>query len=184
MKRPFLGSLIAALALSAATGCQNTGQDINDHWNAKSIPPRAGRFLLGYNAEKDGDYRDFAWARKQNINTTMRRHLLHHNPDNPNHREVPTRFQERPRNSLLPNPWNYIHWEGILLGVGTLAGSNFIPIPVDSLIGTIEEGGIDEFMDGVGEAFTPVGIIVSSFANNWIDPPLEGSVTTFHSWVD
>ena len=90
-----------------------------------------------------------------------------------------TKSRPRPINSVLPNPWYYVHVEGLLLGLGPLVNGSFFPIPVDSIIGTFDHGGVDEFMVGMGVGLRPVGVVVSSFTNTWIDPPLEGAVTTF-----
>ncbi|MDA1265048.1 MAG: hypothetical protein O2816_08215 [Planctomycetota bacterium] len=180
MKRSLLASALALVAVA----CQGSGQQINDHWNADSIAPRAGRFFLGYDAQKDGDYRDFAWERKQHINLTLRRHLFHHNPDNPNHPDVAAR--QRPLNSLLPDPVSFIHLEGLLIGFATWTGTgSFIPIPVDSLIGVLAPGGRDEFMDGITDfAGGSIGAVTSTFAHKWVKPGIAGTVTMFHRLVD
>jgi hypothetical protein len=186
MKRSLLAGALALLAVA----CQGTGQHINDHWNSSSIAPRAGRFFLGYDAAKDGDYRDFAWRRKQDINLTLRRHLLHHNPDNPNHPDVTQR--RRPKNSILPDPVTFIHLEGLILGFAAMtsagaagATATFFPIPVDSLIGILEKGGRQEFMEGVSE-FTgsSFGAVTATFAHKWIKPEAVGTLKMFHRLVD
>jgi len=186
-------SLVATvLALLAAAGCQSGGRHMNDHWNSSSIVPRATRFFLGYDAEKDGTYRDFAWERKQSINMTLRRHLLNHNPDNPYHLEVPSRFEPRPVNSLLPNPINYIHLEGILLGfAATGAGGAFFPLPIDSIMGSLEQAseggksGREEFMEGIEyTAGQTIGTVTATFAHKWIEPSVGGVVTRVHRLID
>ncbi len=180
MKRSLLASALALLAVA----CQGTGQDINDHWNADSIAPRAGRFFLGYDSQKDGNYREFAWERKQDINLTLRRHLFHHNPDNPNHADVETR--RRPKNSLLPDPVTFIHIEGLLMGFAAYTtGGTFIPLPVDSIIGVFEEGGRDEFMEGIGEfGGSTIGAVTATFAHKIIEPSAGGAIKSFHRLVD
>ncbi len=189
MKRALIVAALAAL--SAA--CQSQGQDINDHWNARSNAPRITRFFLGYDGEKDGDYRDFAWERKQDINLFLRRHFLHHNPDNPNHVEWPGRYRNRPNNSPLPNPVNYFHLEGLLLGFAASgSGGSFALLPLDSLIGTVfEEGGYEEFWDGIGETLgegfvgpildvvpgggrTEAAVVTASFPVDSLDEDLDG----------
>jgi len=77
------------------------------------------------------------------------------NPDNPNHAVASGTYDERPVNSLLPNPINFIHVEGLVLGLIPLAaGAFYFPLPVDSIVGIFEDGtvgnedGLDEFMGG------------------------------------
>src|SRR6185436_4405044 len=112
-----------------------------------------------YDWEKDGSYRDFQWQKKQDINLTVRRHFFNHNPENPFQAPAPEIYEPRPNHSLLPRPWNYIHVEGLATGAIIYGASGgFVPIPIDSLIGTFEEGGDDEFMQGVGTTFRPVGV--------------------------
>lgn len=163
------------LALCLSVGCQSS-PDINDHWNASSTVPRITRAFLGYDSSRDGSYRDFAWERKASINLTLRRHLFNHNPDNPNHAVASGTYDERPVNSLLPNPISFIHVEGLVLGLIPLAaGAFYFPLPVDSIVGIFEEGtvgnedGLDEFMGGIGDFFgNTVGVISGSFVQNWI----------------
>ncbi len=169
------------LALCLSVGCQSS-PDINDHWNASSTVPRITRTFLGYDSSRDGSYRAFAWERKASINLTLRRHLFNHNPDNPNHAVASGTYDERPINSLLPKPINFIHVEGLVLGLIPLAAGGFyFPIPVDSIVGIFEEGtkgtedGLDEFMSGIEQTFgNTVGVISGSFVQNWLSPPLEG----------
>lgn len=185
--------LASVLALSFVVGCQSGGKDMNNHWNNSSTVPRASRFFLGYDAEKDGSYRDFAWERKQDINLTLRRYFLNHNPDNPYQPEWPSQYEPRPVNSLLPNPTYYIHLEGLLLGFITLgAGGPYIPLPIDSILGTFEDAtadgemsGKDEFMVGVNEAFGgSFGTVTATFAHKWIEPAIAGPITRVHRIVD
>ncbi|GEM_PF-1400339 len=167
--------LSMGLALALSVGCQSS-PDINDHWNASSTVPRVARAFLGYDSSRDGSYRDFAWERKASINLTLRRHLFNHNPENPNHAEATGIYEERPVNSLLPNPINFIHLEGLVLGLIPLAASGtYFPIPVDSIVGIFDMGteggedGIDEFFRGVEETFSGTfGMISGSFVQNWI----------------
>lgn len=143
-------STIALLA-SAAVGssCAFSGETIDDHWTFDSVPPRIARSVLGYDGSRESSYKDFAWDRKKSNSLSIRRYLLNHNPENPNQRELPSLYEPRPMNSLAPNPWNYIHIEGILLGWVTTGVP--IPIPIDSIIGTFEEGGLEEFRAGFTE---------------------------------
>jgi len=174
MKRPHLALALAGLV---AAGCSagSTSRDINQNWSARSVMPRVTRYFTGYDASKDGTYRDFAWRRKQEMSLTMSRHFLNYNPDNPNQPEDPSRYQPRPNNSLLPNPWYYIHWEGLIMGL-VIAGASgtYFPLPVDSLLGTLEPGGVKEFADGFEEFFTPVGVVTVSLVHTWISPAFQG----------
>ena len=93
-------------------------------------------------------------------------------------------YAERPVNSLLPNPINFIHIEGLVLGLIPLAaGGIYFPLPVDSLVGILDVGseggedGIDEFMGGVEQTFgNTIGVISTSFVQSWISPPMTGFV--------
>lgn len=173
-------SLIAsAAALLLACSCTSPGQSSNNHWSNASTVPRATRFFTGYDSEKDGEYRDFAWKRKQDINLTLRRHFLHHNPDNPNHEDVKSRYAPRPNHSILPNFVEYIHLEGVLLGFAAGVGI----FPLDSILGTLQPGGFDEFVSGVQETFTPVGTLTSSVLHNSVEPLVGGSVNRLHKYV-
>ena len=173
-------SLFASAALLLlACSCTTPGQSVNNHWSSSSIVPRATRFFLGYDSEKDGSYRDFQWKRKQEINLTLRRYFLNHNPDNPNHEDVKARYAPRPNHSILPNFVDYIHLEGVLLGFASGMGI----FPLDSLLGTAEEGGFDEFVSGIQETFTPLGTLTSSALDNSIGPVIGGSVTRLHKYV-
>ena len=124
---------------------------MDNHWSWRSIMPRANRYFLGYDANQHGTYRDFQYNRKQAIELDIRRHFFNHNPDNPNHPEVPGRFDPRPNHSIFPNPVRYIHLEGVLLGAALIPVGGFFPLPVDSILGTIDEGGWDEFMHNVDD---------------------------------
>ena len=156
--------LAAPLALSCVScNLSSSGQHMDDHWSWRSIMPRANRYILGYDANQHGTYRDFQYERKQAIELDIRRHFFNHNPDNPNHPEVPSRFEPRPDHSLLPNPARYIHLEGLLLGAALIpATGGFFPLPVDSILGTADEGGWDEFMHNREEALAEDEVISAS----------------------
>lgn len=156
--------LVAGAALlSLGTGCQSAARDIDDHWNFASVPPRAARHILGYDAARDGSYRDFQWERKKDINLTLRRYLLNDNPENPFQESDPSLYEGRPVHSILPNPIRYIHLEGLLLGWAlTGGGATFFPLPVDSLIGSFEAGGGEEFTRGISASLTGSGVLTAS----------------------
>ncbi len=152
MNRLFLAATLALGGLSChmtPSGYDFTaqGQQIDNHWNASSTAPRALRWLTGYDSQRDGTYRDFQHARKQSIELTLRRQFLNHNPDNPYHDEVPSRYAARPIHSVVPNPLRYFHVESLLIGAALtpVTGGVLLPIPIDSLLGTFEKGGTAEF---------------------------------------
>jgi hypothetical protein len=156
--------ILGAASLALASSCQSEGPYVNKHWSERSVGPSMARAFLSYNPEFDGNYRDFAWKKKQAINTTIDRHFFNHNPDNPFQAEDKSQNDPRPNNSLVPHPENYIHYEGLVLGAATLgAGGVFIPLPIDSIIGTFEPGGGDEFASGFHEFFEPGAVMTTSF---------------------
>ena len=55
-----------------------------DHWNAESITPRVGRFLLNYDSDRDGPSIWNKWGKdRENIMETFNRMVFHKNSDNP-----------------------------------------------------------------------------------------------------
>jgi len=144
-----------ALLASAAIGSSCSvfsSEKIDDHWTFDSVPPRVARSVLGFDGSRESSYRDFAWDRKQSINLTIRRFFFNHNPLNPNQAPLASLYEPRPANSLLPNPLNFIHAEGFL--IGWAATGIPIPIPVDSIIGVFTPGGGEEFMEGLSKGFS------------------------------
>ena len=159
-------TLFAALLL-CLVGCSTSPGLINQHWSADSTNPRAARFFTGYDSSLGQSYRDYQWEQKQDINLTLRRHFFNHNPENPY--QDPVEVKPRPVHSLLPNPVNYIHLEGLVLGgIMFAAGGPFIPLPLDSILGTMEPGGTEEFMEGVAITFRPLGVMTASFLDTTI----------------
>ncbi|MEZ6005780.1 MAG: hypothetical protein R3F33_16550 [Planctomycetota bacterium] len=159
----------AALLASSLFSCNFTGsgQHMDSHWDYKSTLPRMERFWLGYDAQQDGTYRDFQYNRKLDVEMTVMRHFLNYNPDNPNHDPMPSRHAARPDHSLLPTPWTnplrYIHVEGVLLGAAAIpVTGGFFPLPIDSILGTVEEGGWDEFMHNTDEELEENEVITAS----------------------
>jgi hypothetical protein len=171
--------LLAPLAgLALATGCQSQAPYVHQHWSERSIGPRLSRAFLSYDPESDGNYRDFQWRKKQSINLTLARHFLNHNPDNPFQPEDNSFYQPRPNHSLLPRAYNYIHVEGLALGAIAYGagGALIIPLPLDSIIGTFEEGGTEEFVNGIGETVRPLGVVTASFMHDALGlPETKGS---------
>ena len=51
-----------------------------------------------------------------------------------------------------------------------------MPLPVDSIIATMEEGGEEEFMRGVDEVTRPMGVVTASFLHDYMGfPETRGS---------
>ena len=165
---------VAATCAAALASCQFSGNHINDHWNFDSLKPRVLRTLTGYDGSKEISYKDFAWDRKIDNELTALRHFLNYNPLNPNQKELKRLYAPRPLNSILPNPWNYVHFEGLVIG-GATSG---IAVPLDSVIGTIEQRGWSEFKAGIKETFEFDGVISTADARTFYGedgelPPFE-----------
>jgi hypothetical protein len=148
---------VACLVTTLFSACNadpNTNATV--HWNSASIAPRFQRAALGYDAERDGRYVDYQYANKKSIYLTIDRHFLNSNPENPFQAENEEFYEPRPVSSILPRPWEYINYEGLAWGaiVAGASGGIFIPIPIDSIIGTFSEGGGEEFNEGIRETFT------------------------------
>ena len=155
---PPLAIVSAALVVAGAfSGC-NANPDTNshDHWTTRGISPRWTRGVLGYDAERDGRYVDYQYANKKAINLTAKRHLLNQNPENPFQAEDEAFYEPRPPHSILPRPWEYFHFESLVFGgiIAGATGGTFIPVPVDSIIGTFSEDGFDEFEEGIRRTFS------------------------------
>lgn len=167
-----LGLLLTACLPALLVACSSTGkstpswQDWADrtpksvkqnHWNLGSVAPRMIYALTGYRSEDWKSYRDFQYAEKLESNRTLHRHFLNRNPASPLQTQDRNYGQERPPHSIWPHPENYLHFTSIVVG-GALSGSSagsFIPIPIDSIIATFEEGGWEEFRAGFGEQEAP-----------------------------
>lgn len=151
-----LAAVSAALVVATAlSGCNaNPETNTHDHWTLRGVSPRWTRSVLGYDAERDGRYVDYQYANKKSIYLTGKRHLLNQNPENPFQPVDEGFYEPRPPHSILPRPWTYINVEGLAFGAILLgATGTFIPIPVDSIIGTFSEDGMDEFREGIRQTF-------------------------------
>jgi len=173
MKTPALLSAAAAALLFSS--CVSSPSKINDHWSNESIAPRVARVMLGYDADKYESYRDYQWENKLHIAKTAQRHLLNWNPDNPFQADDPDYYAPRPNHSPLPNPLNYFHLESVVFGA--IIG---VPVPVDSLIGTLEPGGGEEFVAGLSTTFRPVRQLTVSFMDDALNLPPAGGDTNAH----
>ncbi len=156
MKTPVRRSIaiLPLLLPLAASGCSTTAGVPESHWNIDSVPSRMTHHFLGYQSEVDGPYRDFQWRKKKDINLTLRRHFLNNNPRNPLEPTDPSQTAVRPPHSVLPDPVTYFHAESLFIG-GLFAAwtGAFVPIPIDSVIGTCSEGGWGEFKEGARDTF-------------------------------
>lgn len=167
-------ALLAGLSLFGMQSCSIFGEDDPDsykawadrtpemvsdnHWNLGSVPERIAYSLSGYRSEDWDTYRDFQYSQKQEINTTLRRHFLNRNPVSPLQAHDVSYGSERPPHSIWPRPDNYFHLTSLVVG-GALSASSagvFLPIPVDSLIATVEPGGWQEFKDGLTGGEQPI----------------------------
>ena len=146
---------VKSLFLAASAGlltvaCASTPGQHDNHWNIGGLGPRLAYHGLGYQPYMADSYRDHQWQQKQDINLTLRRHFLNNNPENPFQPEDKSLSDPRGPHSILPDPVNYLHLEALMFGlVFTASGGTFIPVPVGSLLGTIEEGGFEEFGEGI-----------------------------------
>lgn len=168
--------LLAASGALLFSSCVSSPSQVNDHWSDSSIAPRVARVMLGYDSDEYESYREYQWENKLSIAKTLQRHLLNHNPDNPFQADDPDYYAARPVHSPLPNPLNYFHVEALAFGAITYAvGGTFIPIPIDSIIATLEPGGGEEFVAGLTTVFRPLRVITVSFLDDALGlPPVEG----------
>jgi hypothetical protein len=146
---------LVSIASITAGACATTPSVPESHWNIDSVPQSVVKHMTGYRGELDGNYRDFQWRKKKDINLTLRRHFLNNNPENPFEPPDPSRTELRAPYSVLPDPLLYFHVEALAVGAVTLAWTGaFIPIPIDSVIATFSEGGWSEFGTGIKQTFT------------------------------
>jgi hypothetical protein len=174
MKIPAL--LVAASSAILFSSCVSSPSTADDHWSSESLAPRISRVMLGYDADKHTSYRDYQWENKLHIAKTIQRHFLNHNPDNPFQPDDPDYYAPRPVHSPLPNPLNYFHLEGLAMGgIMYATGGTFVALPIDSILGTLEPGGTEEFVAGLSTAFQPMRVITVSFLDDALNlPPVEG----------
>jgi hypothetical protein len=167
---PLLG--LGAALLVGLAGCSSQAAHARDHWTGYSVGPSLSRNFLSYDVENDGNYTDFQWRKKKDMEITMRRHFFNSNPDNPFEPVDKDVYAPRPVHSVMPAPQRYIHVEGLVFGAVSLgAGGLFIPFPVDSFLGTMEEGGSDEFAAGIGQTTRPIGQVTASFLHDSLGFP-------------
>lgn len=161
-------ALLASAALLCLSGCRSTPTQQYNHWSLSSVGPRMSHhFLGGYDYYKHGTWREFDYAQKKDIERTLRRHFLNTNYDNPFQADNSNRYGERHHHSFAPYPWEYIHVEGLVMGALMLNPSVdiFLALPIGSLLGTMDNGGVEEFFDGIGQAAEPAGVLAASVAH-------------------
>lgn len=168
MKIPAL--IVAASSALIFSSCVSSPSLANDHWSSESLAPRVARVMLGYDPDEHSSYRDYQWENKLHIAKTIQRHFMNWNPDNPFQPEDPDYYAPRPNHSPLPNPLSYFHLEGLAMGAVMYAtGGTFIALPLDSIIGTLEPGGAEEFVAGLSTTFKPLRVITVSFLDDALD---------------
>jgi hypothetical protein len=169
--------LSAATSALLFSSCVSSPSKADDHWSNESIAPRVARVMLGYDPDQYDSYRDYAWENKLAISLTLQRHLLCWNPENPYQPADPDYYAPRPLNSPLPNPLTYFGIESVVIGSLIYAGAGvFIPIPIDSMIGTLEPGGEEEFVAGLTTTFRPLRVLTVSFLDDALSlPPYGGN---------
>ena len=157
-------ALLLALPLFAAckTGIPSAQ---GEHWVVDSVPMRMVKHFTGYRPDLDGSYIDYQYRKKKSINNTLRRHFLNNSGDNPFEPDDASQTSRRHAHSIAPDPVYYFHAESLFIGAATLGiWGTFVPLPIDSLIGTICTGwcgdwdGFGEFVDGfvaAGSAKSP-----------------------------
>ena len=147
--------LLPGLGSLALTGCRSAPGGNPSHWNIESLAPRMGYHFLGYREDLDGSYREHQYAQKKSIDLTLRRHFLNNNPENPFEAADSSLSRPRPPHSILPNPLHYFHLESVATGLAFAAATGtFVPIPIGSILGTLEEGGFEEFGEGISNTLT------------------------------
>ncbi len=115
-------TILALLGALLAPGC-NAPRQVNNHWTASSVIPRAMRQATGYDQDLDGSWLDYQWEQKSQIHQTLTRHFLNWNAENPFQQENPRWDAPRPVNSPFSNPFYYIHLDlGVSSVLGTLSG--------------------------------------------------------------
>jgi hypothetical protein len=140
-------ALVASLPLLAACKTGLTSYQ-GTHWKGDSVPERITKHFTGYRADLHGRYVDYQYTKKRSINLTLCRHFALNSPDNPFEPSDPSQTAARPPHSLAPDPLYYMGAESIFIGLAILGISgSFVPIPVDSLIATLD-GGWGEFGAG------------------------------------
>ncbi len=155
-------ALLLALALPLFAACKTGVTSAQgEHWVVDSVPQRFVKRFTGYRPDLDGEFVDFQYRKKKHISLTLRRHLLLNSPDSPFEANDPSLTSRRRAHSLAPDPLYYMHAESVFIGLGLLGiTGTFIPIPVDSLIATVD-GNWDEFGRGFvggGSARTPPSV--------------------------
>ncbi|MEM7308625.1 MAG: hypothetical protein AAF682_18220 [Planctomycetota bacterium] len=148
-------SLVLAAAGLALSSCASTPGPYDNHWNIGGLGPRLAYHGLSYRPDHADSYRDHQWQQKQDINMTLRRHFLNSNPDNPFQPDDPSLSNPRAPHSIVPDVVDYFHLESLAFGAAFSAISGtFIPVPIGSILGTLEKGGGHEFAQGIEQTLS------------------------------
>ncbi|QDU67057.1 hypothetical protein [Engelhardtia mirabilis] len=76
-------AIAAAGALAGLSGCTATHEIQEDHWNLASVPGRISYQLTGYRGPEDGSLAHHVGKDLSSIGTTLGRHFLNYNAENP-----------------------------------------------------------------------------------------------------
>jgi hypothetical protein len=148
-------SLPLAFVLFTAAACKSgLPSEQGEHWGVESVPQRIVKHFTGYRSDMDGEFIDFQYRKKKDINLTLRRHFLNNDPGNPVEPYDQSFGTRRPPHSIAPDPIYYMGAESVFIGIAMMGLSGaFIPIPVDSLVATLFSGkqGYEEFGRGFTE---------------------------------
>ena len=148
---PFL--LLSGLSLGLGS-CSSKPGPYSNHWNVDGLGDHFAYHGLSYRQDRNASYIDHQWQQKRSIDVTLRRHFLNSNPDNPFQPEDTSFDDPRPVHSILPDTLHYFHAESVAWGLVFLASSGtFIPVPVGSILGTLDHGGGSEFVSGLLHPF-------------------------------
>lgn len=140
----------ALLALSAS--CYTTDTRYN-HWRLEGLTPRVAYHLLSYDTNSGIPYRRHANQQREDINLTLRRHLLNNNPLNPSQRKNAWQPPHRAF-SPLPNPIHFFHLSSVAFaGAMVGAGGPFFLFPLEVVPVMFEDGGPEEMWGGVRATF-------------------------------
>ena len=76
-------AIAAASALAGLSSCTSTHEIQEDHWNLASVPGRISYHLTGYRGPEDGSMAHHIGQDMSSIGTTLARHFMNRNLENP-----------------------------------------------------------------------------------------------------
>jgi hypothetical protein len=146
MKRSPL--LVAAAVLALFASCYTADTRYN-HWRLEGLTPRVAYHFLRYDTNSGVPYYEHANQQRQDINLTIRRHLLNDNPYNPFQRKSAWHPPQK-QFSPLPDPIHFFHLSSVALGAAFLGGGGpFFVFPIEVIPVLFEDGGWEEMTSGV-----------------------------------